>query len=100
MTEPTFLDGNAVAGVLSEVFAIDVTAALGRCDGCGATGVLAEARVYVDAPGTVVRCAGCDTVLLRVVTAPDRIWLDLRGLAYLQLALPKAERPRGPGKGT
>jgi len=39
MTEPTFLDGNAMAGALGEVFAVDVTAAVGRCDGCGAVGV-------------------------------------------------------------
>jgi len=91
MTEPTFIDGNAIAGMLGEVFAVEVTTAVGRCDGCGAVSVLAETRVYVDAPGTVVRCTGCDAVLLRVVTSPDRTWLDLRGLSYLQLA-----RPAGP----
>lgn len=88
MTEPTYLDGNAVAGMLGEVFAVDITAAVGCCDSCGAVSVMAETRVYVDAPGTVVRCAGCDAVLLRVVTAPGRTWLDLRGLSYLQLRLP------------
>lgn len=82
---PTFLDGNVVGGVLAEVFAVDVTAAVGRCAGCGRTAALAETRVYVDAPGTVVRCAGCDAVLLRVVRSPDRTWLDLRGLAVLQV---------------
>ncbi len=51
MTEPTFLDGNAMAGALGEVFAVDVTAAVGRCDGCGAVAVLAEAHVFMDAPG-------------------------------------------------
>ena len=85
MTEPTHLDGNAVAGVLREVFAVDITAAVGRCDGCGAVAVMADTRVYVDAPGAVVCCAGCGAVLLRVVTAPGRTWLDLRGLSYLQL---------------
>jgi hypothetical protein len=88
MTEPTFLDGNAMAGALGEVFAVDVTAAMGRCDGCGAVGVLAEAHVFMDAPGAVVRCTSCDSVLLRVVSAPGRTWLDLRGLSYLQLATP------------
>ena len=88
MTDPTFLDGNALAGMLGEVFAVEVTTAMCRCDGCGAVSVLAETRVYVDAPGTVVRCASCDVVLLRVVTSPDRTWLDLRGLSYLQLATP------------
>jgi hypothetical protein len=86
MTEPTYLDGNVAAGVLGELFAVDVTTAVGCCDGCGAVSVMAETRVYVDAPGTVVRCADCDTVLLRVVTAPGRTWLDLRGLSYLQVA--------------
>ena len=84
--EPTYLDGNAIAGVMSGVFAMDVTAAVGRCDGCGRVAVVAEARVYVDAPGTVVRCAGCDAVLMRIVSSTDRTWIDLRGLAVLQLA--------------
>ena len=52
--------------------------------------VLAESHVFMDAPGAVVRCAGCDSVLLRVVNAPGRTWLDLRGLSYLQLATPAA----------
>ena len=85
MSDETYLDGNAAAGVLSEVFAVDVTTAVGQCAGCGRVGVFADTRVYVDAPGTVVRCAGCDAVLLRVVTAPGRTWLDLRGLSYLQI---------------
>jgi hypothetical protein len=37
----------------------------------------------------VARCAGCDAVLLRVVTTPGETWLDLRGLTYLRL-------PTGP----
>lgn len=83
----TFLDGNAVGGVLGQVFAVDVTAAVGRCNGCGRSAVMAETRVYVDAPGTVVRCPGCESVLLRVVQSDDRTWLDLRGLAVLQLPM-------------
>ena len=87
MTETTFLDGNAMGGLLGQVFAVDITAAVGRCAGCGRSGVLAETRVYVDAPGTVVRCVGCEAVLLRVVQSADRTWLDLRGLAVLQLPI-------------
>jgi uncharacterized protein DUF6510 len=29
------LDGNAVAGLLQEVFAVEITTAIGTCDGCG-----------------------------------------------------------------
>lgn len=85
MSEATYLDGNAAAGALSQVFAMDVTSAITRCDGCGQTGVFAEARLYVDAPGMVARCHGCDNVLLRVVTTPTDTYLDLRGLTYLRV---------------
>lgn len=85
MTEPTYLDGNAAAGALSEVFAMDVTAAITRCDSCGQTTVFAESRLYVDAPGLVARCSGCDAVLLRVVSTPSDTYLDLRGLTYLRV---------------
>jgi hypothetical protein len=85
MSEATYLDGNAAAGALSAVFAVDVTAAIGQCDGCGQTGVFAEARLYVDAPGLVARCKNCDNVLLRVVTTPNDTFLDLRGLTYLRV---------------
>ncbi|TDU84156.1 hypothetical protein EV138_6627 [Kribbella voronezhensis] len=83
---PTYLDGNAAAGALREVFAVDLTAAVARCNGCGRTGVFAEARVYVDAPGMVARCSGCDGVLLRVVNTPTDTYLDLRGLTYLRVS--------------
>lgn len=86
MTTDSHLDGNAAAGVLREVFAVDVTAALGRCAGCGSTGPLAESRLFADAPGLVLRCAGCDAVLLRMVSGGGRRWLDVRGLAYLQFS--------------
>jgi len=89
MTEAgTFLDGNAAAGALRELFAVDVTAGRGQCAGCGRTAPLAEARLYLRSPGLVARCTGCDSVLLRLVRGPDRVWLDLRGLACLQLAVP------------
>ncbi|MFK4085682.1 DUF6510 family protein [Kribbella sp. NPDC020789] len=83
-----YLDGNAAAGALSEVFAVDVTAAIARCDGCGKTGVFADTRLYLNAPGMVVRCPGCDHVLLRVVSTPTETYVDLRGLTYLRLPTP------------
>jgi hypothetical protein len=84
----TVLDGSAAAGALSEVFAVDVTSASGRCVGCGRTGPLAHASAYTQAPGLVLRCPSCDGVLLRLVAGPDRTWIDLRGLTYLELPNP------------
>lgn len=80
-----YLDGNAAAGVLSEIFAVDLTTAIGQCNGCGRASVFAESHVYVDAPGTVARCPGCEAVLLRVVSTPTDTFLDLRGLTYLRV---------------
>jgi hypothetical protein len=79
------LDGNAIAGALGELFAVDVSVAALECGGCGMEGVVAEVVVYIDAPGFVARCRGCDHVLFRLVQAPDRAWLDLRGVSYLRL---------------
>jgi hypothetical protein len=71
MTEQ-YLDGNALAGPLSEIFAVDITAAAGRCANCGRTGPVAALRLYVRAPGLVARCPGCDAVMLRLVRVPAR----------------------------
>jgi Family of unknown function (DUF6510) len=83
-----YLDGNVLGGPLREVFAVDVTAAVGRCASCGTSGAIGEARVYADAPGLVARCPACGEVLLRLVQGDGRAWLDLRGISCLELALP------------
>ena len=80
-----YLDGNAAAGELSRIFAIDVTAAKGQCAHCGATKRFAEAHLYKQAPGVVARCAVCDHVLLRLVNVRQHVFLDVRGLTYLSL---------------
>ena len=79
------LDGNAAAGMLSEVFAVELTAAVARCAGCDRLGSLADAVAYLQAPGAVLRCRGCESVLVRVVVGPDRRWLDMTGVAVLEL---------------
>ena len=42
-----YLDGNAAAGELSRIFAMDVTVAQGRCANCGAIKRFAEAHIYM-----------------------------------------------------
>ncbi len=78
------LDGNAVAGLLGEVFVPELTAAATRCDGCGAVEALGALRAYVEAPGTVLRCLHCESVVLRIVHDGRRTWVDVRGLRWLQ----------------
>jgi hypothetical protein len=82
------LDGNAIGGVLTEVFGREMTIAVGVCGSCGATGPVAELHVYMRAPGIVVRCPGCENVLLRIVQSERRTWLDLSGLRSMQIDAP------------
>jgi hypothetical protein len=81
------LDGNALAGDLREIFAFDVTAARFTCAGCGHADAIATLRMWGPAPGRVGRCPHCADVVLRLVEAPDRIFLDLRGTVRLELPL-------------
>jgi Zn finger protein HypA/HybF involved in hydrogenase expression len=78
------LDGNAAAGILQEIFAVEVTTARGTCDGCGAVEAVGAVAVYV-AAGYVLRCPHCDSVLMKIVTDGERIWADLRGVRSLEL---------------
>jgi len=80
-----YLDGNAAAGELSKIFAIDVTAGEGQCAHCGTKKRFAEAHLYMQCPGVVVRCCVCEQVLLRLVNAHQRVFLEVRGMKYLSV---------------
>jgi len=79
------LDGNATAGALDEFFAFDVTVAVTTCATCRHGHAIAELRAYLDGPGIVLRCASCEAVQLRVVRSPHRAWLDLSGVAMVEI---------------
>jgi len=61
------LDGNAASGLLSELFALDVTVAEVTCDCCGAVTQVGETKVYGGIMGAIFRCARCDSVVMRLV---------------------------------
>ena len=86
-----YLDGNAAAGELSGVFAVDITSAEGQCANCGAKRRFAEAHLYSHCFGLVARCALCGHVLLRFANVRGRVFLDLRGMTYLRVDAPKQE---------
>jgi hypothetical protein len=81
----TYLDGNAAAGELSKIFAIDVTSAEGQCAHCGTKKRFAEAHLYMQCPGVVARCCACEHVLLRMVNVRQHVFLDMRGMTYVNL---------------
>ena len=85
--EELVLDGNALAGALSQVFVADMTTARITCGACSQDRMLATARLYRGA-ADVLRCTGCDAVLLRLVTAPGRVYLEMTGVRCLELTSP------------
>lgn len=90
-----YLDGNAAAGELSEIFAGDITAAVGQCVHCGARKRFAEVHVYMHGPGVVARCPVCEHVLLRLINVRQRVFLDMRGMTYFCLDTSQSQEARG-----
>jgi hypothetical protein len=80
------LDGNAIAGLLQEVFVAEMTTAIGTCSSCGAAGPVGAVHVYRGA-GVVLRCPDCDNVLAKIVKSDSRAWIDLTGIRTLEAAL-------------
>jgi hypothetical protein len=66
-TEGLWVDGNAIAGLLRELFGAELTV---NC--------LGAHRVYRGA-GTVVRCPVCGDIALRITSLPDRHVVQLTG---------------------
>ena len=79
------VDGNALAGELSEVFAHEMTLARVACGGCGAVEQLGADHAYIQAPGMVLRCSHCDQVLLVMTRAGDRLRVSLAGTRWFDV---------------
>ncbi len=82
----TKLDGNAAGGILQEIFPFEMTLVQTTCTGCGVTNAIGELAVYMHGMGTIIRCPSCDNVLIRVVQAKGRYWLDMHGVRVLQIS--------------
>lgn len=84
------LDGNAMAGLMQELFVGDITAARGACAGCGSIADIGEqdAFMYPLSPGAVLRCAGCESVLMVMVRTRTSLRVGFRGLAWIEVSQP------------
>ena len=80
------LDGNAVAGLLQEVFAVEMTTAIGTCGSCGAAEPVGAIHVFRGA-GIVLRCPHCDNPLVKIVRDDTRMWIGFPGVRALEVAV-------------
>ena len=79
LDEELVLDGNAVAGMLFEIYGDEMTTVLGECAICGHVAELGGLLAFVNAPGIVLRCTVCTSVVIRIVQTPSRTLVDVRG---------------------
>jgi len=79
------LDANATAGLLYEIFGVEMTAAPTECANCGNEAEIGTLLAFTHGPGIVLRCSGCEQVVLRIIQTPNEILLDARGAVYLRL---------------
>lgn len=78
------VDGNAIAGMLSDLFGGDVTAMIGTCGCCGSESVLAQAVVELDPAAAIVRCRTCTRTLFTVLHGRAGTPLIIGGLHGLR----------------
>jgi hypothetical protein len=83
VTDDAVLDGNAIGGMLIEVFGTEMTTAIATCGSCGVVSQVAELAVYMPGLGVVVRCRSCTAVLMTFVRIRGVTCVDLEGLASL-----------------
>jgi Family of unknown function (DUF6510) len=83
------LDGNAAAGMLAEIFVLDMTSAQCTCAHCGHIAPLGSLLLYGGQVGAVLRCPTCDHIQMRIVRVPERggqYWIDMQGMTLLRAA--------------
>ena len=79
------VDGNVLAGPLSEIFNVDMTMATGTCSSCGDISPLATSMVYLKPKSFVVRCHVCDAVLMTIIQSSSETRIALTSMASLTI---------------
>jgi hypothetical protein len=79
-----WLDGNAIAGLLAEIFGRDMTTVVRGCASCGARHEVGAHRLYRGA-GLVLRCPSCDDVALRLALDDHRRLVTFQGTWSVEL---------------
>jgi hypothetical protein len=84
MIEDRRVDGNAIGGLLADWFGREMTGEIGCCGECGVVNPLGAVLVYLDAPGQVIRCPACSSVLMVVTTIESTVRMSFEALRWIQ----------------
>ena len=77
------MDGNAAAGMLREVFAVEMTTASSTCAACERVSAVGALHLYGGAMGCVLRCPSCEAMVLCVTSVPAGRFIELRGVVRI-----------------
>jgi hypothetical protein len=85
------LDGNAIAGLLREVFGSEMTHQAGCCRSCGTVSMVGAVHVFLSAPGVVMRCPACSSVLMVMTSIGEVTRVSVESLRWIQMrAVPQS----------
>jgi Family of unknown function (DUF6510) len=85
MTDDTHVDGNALGALFRDVFGREMTDERGCCGNCGWVTRLGGLMAYLDAPGSVLRCPKCDSVVAVAVASPSGMRVTFEALRWIEL---------------
>ena len=74
------LDGNALAGLLADIFGEEMTSVIVTCQSCRASAAIAETVVYPNLPGAIARCRSCTAIMLVITQVRGMYCVDTMGL--------------------
>jgi hypothetical protein len=78
------VDGNAIGGLLIDVFGTETTGATLVCATCGSEGPAAQLVVYRQGPGVVARCRACSNLMMVFVRMHGMTCTDVSGVADMR----------------
>ena len=84
IAEDLVLDGNAIAGLLAELFGTEMTTVDRGCASCGAHHEIGAHRLYRSA-GLVLRCPSCGDVAMKIAMLEGRRVLTMHGSWSLEI---------------
>ncbi len=84
MDDDRHVDGNAIGGLMFEVFGREMTSVRGCCSACGAVNAMGALTVFRGGPGDVIRCPACETVVFVISSLPDGPRVYLSALRWFQ----------------
>ena len=82
MDEARHVDGNAIGGLMVQVFGQEMTAARGCCAACGVVNAMGALVVFRSGPGDVVRCPACGSVVVVISVLSGGPRIHLEGLRW------------------